>query len=130
MSNHVDRFYAAVSVIASHGNIKQRLVTAFEEHLAVIEDEDLPVVVREKFAELRALMSGVEPLNGEGHVRATVRKMSVPEADECSRRMLDLYTDMVNLYKGVEESPAISIGDQGIGDQTRVPPFLVKQLNS
>ena len=33
MSNHVDRFYATVSVVASHGNIKQRLVAAFEEHL-------------------------------------------------------------------------------------------------
>jgi len=125
MSNHVDRFYAAVSVVASHGNIKQRLVTAFEEHLAVIEDEDLPVVVREKFAELRALMSGVEPLNGEGHVRATVRKMSEPEADECARRMLDLYTDLVNLDKGAGKPSSIRIGDQ-----PRVPPFLVKQLNS
>lgn len=125
MSNHVDRFYAAVSVIASHGNIKQRLVAAFEEHLAVIEDEDLPVVVREKFAELRAMMTGVEPLNGEGHIRATVRKMSVPETDECSRRMLDLYTELVTLGDGAREAAPIAIGDQ-----PRVPPFLVKTLNS
>ena len=124
MSNHVDRFYAAVSVVASHGNIKQRLVAAFEEHLAIIEDEELPVAVREKFAELRTLMTGVEPLNGEGHIRATVRKMSVVEADECSRRMLDHYTDMVNLADSVVDNTI------NIGDQPRIPPFLVKSLNS
>lgn len=124
MSNHVDRFYAAVSVIASHGNIKQRLVAAFEEHLAIIEDDELPVAVREKFADLKSLMTGVEPLNGEGHIRATVRKMSVAEADECSRRMLDLYTDLVNLADSVVETTI------NIGDQSRIPPFLLKSLNS
>ena len=124
MSNHVDRFYAAITVVASHGNIKQRLVAAFEEHLAAIEDEELPVAIREKFAELRSLMTGVEPLNGEGHIRATVRKMSVPEADECSRRMLDLYTELLNLSDGIAETPI------NIGEQPRIPPFLLKSLNS
>ncbi len=125
MSNHVNRFYSAISVAASHGNIKQRLIAAFEEHLAAVEIEDLPVVVREKFAELRSLMTGVEPLNGEGHIRATVRKMSVVEADECSRRLLDLYTELLRLNDGVEDSPTINIGEQ-----PRIPPFLLKSLNS
>ena len=124
MSNHVDRFYAAVSVVASHGNIKQRLVAAFEEHLAIIEVDELPVAVREKFAELRSLMTGVEPLNGEGHIRATVRKMSVVEADECSRRMIDLYTELVNLADSVVDTTI------NIGDQSGIPPFLLKSLNS
>ncbi|MGI9260624.1 MAG: hypothetical protein ACR2QR_01240 [Woeseiaceae bacterium] len=124
MSNHVDRFYAAVSVVASHGNIKQRLISAFEEHLAEIEDVELPRSVREKFIKLRAMVTGVEPLNGEGHIRATVRKMSVDEADACSRKMLDLYTDMVHLEGDLDESPI------NIGDQPRIPPFLVKSLNS
>jgi len=46
MYNHVNRFYAAVSVLAAHGHIKQRLVKAYEENLAVIEDEDLPIAVK------------------------------------------------------------------------------------
>jgi len=124
MSNHVDRFYAAVSVIASHGNIKQRLISAFEEHLADIDDAELPAAVRKKFLRLRAMVTGVEPLNGEGHIRATVRKMSVVEADECSRKMLDLYTDMVHLEGELADTPI------NIGDKTRVPPFLIKSLNS
>lgn len=124
MSNHVDRFYAAVSVVASHGNIKQRIIVAFEDHLADIDDANLPSAVRKKFIELRTMVTGVKPLNGEGHIRATVRKMSVVEAEECSRKMLDLYTDLVQLEGELEESPI------NIGDQTRIPPFLVKSANS
>lgn len=125
MSNHVDRFYAAVSVIVAHGNIKQRLMSAFEDHLALIENDELPVAIKEDFAELRSMMTGVEPLNGEGHVRATVRKMSIVEADECARKMLEIYTRLVRLDGDVEDLTPISIGDK-----PRVPPFLVKNLNS
>jgi len=124
MSNHVDRFYAAVSVVASHGNIKQRIIAAFEDNLADIDDTNLPSAIRNKFIELRAMVTGVKPLNGEGHIRATVRKMSVVEAEKCSRKMLDLYTDLVHLEGELEESPI------NIGDQTRIPPFLVKSANS
>lgn len=124
MSNHVDRFYAALAVVASHGNIKQRLVSAFEEHLADIEDAELPAAVRKKFIKLRAMVTGVEPLNGEGHIRATVRKMSEMEADACGRKILDLYTDMVLLEGELDEAPV------NIGGQTRIPPFLIKSLNS
>ena len=75
MSNHLIRFYAAVSALAGHGNIKQRLIHAFEENLSIIEDDELPVVVKQTFADLRKMMSGVDPLNGEGRIRATVRKI-------------------------------------------------------
>ena len=125
MSNHVDRFYAAVSVVVGHGNIKQRLVSAFDEHLAAIEIEALPVSIREQFAELRSRMTGVEPLNGEGHIRATVRKMSINEADECARRMLQIYTEMLRFDDELDDVEPIRIADK-----PRVPPFLVKNLNS
>jgi len=126
MSNHVDRFYAAVSVIVSHGNIKQRLVAAFEENLASIEDPELPAQVREKFSQLRRLMTGVEPLNGEGHIRATVRKMSTAEADECAHRMLDIFAELSRYDLDAGDAGTIHIG----GEQPRIPPFLVKNLNS
>jgi len=125
MSNHVDRFYAAVSVIVSHGNIKQRLVAAFDDHLALIEDEELPDTVRAKFAELKRRMTGVEPLNGEGHIRATVRKMSMTEADECSRRMLELYSEILRGDDSGDEVTPIRVAEK-----PRIPPFLVKNLNS
>ncbi len=122
MSNHVNRFYAAVSVLAGHGYIKQRLVKAYEENLAVIEVEDLPIALKQSFADLRHMMSRVDPLKKEeGPIRASVRKMSVEEADECAHKIIDLYRDMIR-YSDSAQEPL----PRQIGDQPAVAPFLVK----
>lgn len=97
MSNHVKKFHTAVSVLAGHGHIKQRLIKAFEDNLAHIEDETMPSELRESFLDLSKLMKQVEPLNGEGPICASVRKMSINEADECAQRILDLYGGMVRV---------------------------------
>ena len=119
MSNHVNRFYAAVLVLAGHGYIKQRLVKAYEENLAIIKDEELPIAVRQSFADLKHMMSRVNPGRREGPIRASVRKMSVEEADECAHKIIDLYRDMMR-YSDNAQQPL------PIGDQPAVPPFLVK----
>ncbi len=119
MSNQANRFYAAVSVLAAHGHIKQRLVKAYEENLAFIEDEDLPIAVKQSFADLTHMMSRVAPVKAEGPIRASVRKMSVKEADECAHKIIDLYRDMIR-YSDNAQQPL------PIGDQPAVPPFLVK----
>ena len=118
MSNHINRFYAAVSVLAGHGHIKQRLVKAYEENLAVIEDEDLPIAVQQSFADLRHMMSRVDPVKREGRIRASVRKMSVNEVDECAHKIVALYEDMIR-YSDNAQEPLL------VGDQPAVPPFLV-----
>ena len=123
MSSHVDRFYAAVSVIAGHGNIKQRLIGAFEEHLAIVEGDELPLAIREEFAELKHLVTGVEPLNGEGRIRATIRKMSVVEADECAQKLVDVYTNLVRIRDRSDELMPMNIGEHadgaGVPDEDR-----------
>jgi hypothetical protein len=121
MSNHVSRFYSAVTVLAGHGRIKQRLIDAFEQNLAGIEDAELPLGVRQSFAELRQMMSQVDPLNGEGSTCASVRKMSVEEADECAHKMIDLFGDMIRF--GDDAQVALPLH---LEDQPQVPPFLVK----
>ncbi len=104
MPNHVNRFYAAVSVLAGHGRIKQRLVKAYEENLAVIEDEDLPIAVKQSFADLRPLMSWVDPVvKREGRIRASVRKMSAAEADDCAHKMIDLYGDIIRYSDNAQQ---------------------------
>ncbi len=122
MSNHVNRFYTAVSVLAGHGPIKQRLIQAFEDNLAHIDDDAIPIAVRESFAELNDLMKQVEPLNGEGPICASVRKMSIKEADECARRILDLYGDLL----GFSVSPEDALPLQIEGKQSVIAPILVK----
>ena len=43
MTYHVDRLYAAVSVLAGDGHIKQRLIKAYRENLDDIVEEDVAV---------------------------------------------------------------------------------------
>ena len=84
MMNHVDRFHAALTVLAGHGHIKQRLMKAYEDNLAEINEDELPIASKQLFADVRRQMHSVTPLNGEGPICASVRKMSVAEASECA----------------------------------------------
>lgn len=123
MTDHVDRFQAAVKVLAAHGHIKQRLIDAFANHLDEIDVEELPVAVKQAFADLRLLMHRVAPLNGEGPVCASVRKMSVTDASECAVTVVSLYDEIMRL--GARAAVAVPLRDE---DAPRIPPFLVKSL--
>ena len=121
MSKYVNRFYTAVSVLAGNGHIKQRLVRAYEDNLVLIDEDDMPKVLRPSFADLRLLMNNVAPLNGEGAIRASVRKMSIEEADDCAHRIVDLYGDMIRIIDNAQEVLPVVLEDQ-----TTVTPVLVK----
>ncbi len=123
MSDQVDRFFAAVSVMVAEGPIKQRLIKAFEENLQHIEESALPPPARKPFAELRRKMRCVAPLNGEGAVCATVRKMSIPEAEFCGQLMLDLFAVLV---RENVSSPGQHRLPLPVDQRLAVPPFLVK----
>ena len=114
MSNHVKKFYTAVSVLTGHGHIKQRLIKAFEDNLAHIEDDTMPSALRESFLDLSHLMNQVEPLNGEGPICASVRKMSIDEADECAQRILDLYSDMVRVSIDAGQPIPLQVEDRQV----------------
>jgi hypothetical protein len=123
MSDHVDRFFAAVSIMAADGHIKQRLIQAYEEQLQNVEESALPPPARNPFAELRRKMRCVAPLNGEGAIRATVRKMSVRDAALCGRLMLELLAVLIRESVNNPGQHRLPLkGEQ----QPAVPPFLVK----
>lgn len=124
MTNHVDRFYAAVSVLAGDGHIKQRLIKAYQDNLADIDDEELPVFVKEPFAELKSRLYNVAPLNGEGAVRASVRKMSCTEAGECGVSVVALYTELLSHSDHIDDLTPVSTEDAH-----PIPPFLVKSIS-
>ena len=123
MTDHVDRFYAALLVLAGHGHVKQRLIRAFEDHLAEIHEDELPIAMRQSFADLRHEMQRVAPLNGEGPICASVRKMSLQEASECAGRIVSLFGE-ISRY-GADGQAALLLGDE---EEIRVPPFLVKTV--
>ena len=121
MSYHVDRFYAAVSVLAGHGHIKQRLIKAYEENLAAISEDELPIALKQTFSDVKHLMNRVTPLNGEGSICASVRKMSVEEASECAVTIVTLYGEISRLGDSGQALLPLDGGDKRI-----VPPFLIK----
>jgi len=121
MSYHVDRFYAAVSVLASHGHIKQRLIRAFEENLAEISEDELPITVKQTFSDIKHQMYRVTPLNGEGPICASVRKMSVDEASECAVSVVSVYGEITRI--GEDGQASLPLDHH---DRVGVPPFLVK----
>lgn len=125
MSNHVDSLFAALTVLAGSGNIKQRLILAYEGHLAKIDSSDLPLALNQYFADLKRLMTRVEPMNGEGAICASVRKMSVEEADECATMMVQLYGDLIRYSNDTQEMLPLQLLKQPVAKPV-VPPFLVK----
>lgn len=123
MTYHVDRLYAAVSVLAGDGHIKQRLIKAYRENLDAIAAEDLPRELRKSFRELQSRLHSVAPLNGEGPVCASVRKMSVREASECAVAIVDLYGDVIRLAQNLQDPLPLQ------DDVAQIPPFLVKSVS-
>lgn len=121
MSHEIECFSAAVAVLAGHGHIKQRLVKAFDDNLSELSEDSLPIPLKQPFADLKLAMSRVKPLNGEGAALASVRKMSVDEADRCAMLMVDLYGR--SLRCADVGQAALPLGER---PQDPVPPFLVK----
>jgi hypothetical protein len=122
MSSTVDRFYAAVTVLAGEGRIKQRLLKAYTENLRDIDEDDLPVAVREVFTDLRSRMRAVAPLPAESRVHASVRKMSMRDAGECSAVVLKIYNELM-------KQPAAVPVPTAVEGSVEVPAFLVKSAS-
>ncbi|MCP4299473.1 MAG: hypothetical protein GY783_02705 [Gammaproteobacteria bacterium] len=123
MTNHIDRMNAALTVLAGHGHIKQRLIKAYEDHLGDIDADELPIAIKQTFADLRQAMHSVTPLNGESPVCASVRKMSPEDASECASHVIELYGELSRLRDDCQVGLRL-----GEGDKIRVPPFLVKSV--
>ena len=119
MAYHVDCLYAAVSVLAGHGHIKQRLISAYEDHIDKIRHDEMPAASREAFLDLQEKMHRVAPLNGEGTICASVRKMSVQEASACAVSILGLYRDVARHERDFQHSHPIDTAEA-------VPPLLVR----
>ena len=123
MTNLVDRFHAALTVLAGHGHIKQRLIKAYEENLVEISDDELPITVQESFADLHRQMHSVTPLTGEGPICASVRKMSFEQASSCAAAVVTLFGEISRSQEG--SSVSLQLVE---GEEVRVPPFLVKSV--
>jgi len=91
MSNAWESLHSTALELARSAPIKQRLVNAYRRHLSSLPADQLPGEVRETFDLLMATLHGIAPLRGEDAVTASVRKMSVQEADECAALLVEMY---------------------------------------
>jgi hypothetical protein len=86
-----DCFHFATLELVRSTPIKQRLISAYRRHLALLPEEQLPLDVRESFGQIMRSLRGVQPLRGEDAVAASVRKMSNQEADECAALIVEIF---------------------------------------
>ena len=91
MINAWDCFHFATLELVRSTPIKQRLICAYRRYLATIVEEQIPCEVRGTFNQVMQSLRGVKPLRGEDAVAASVRKMSVQEADECAALIVEIF---------------------------------------
>jgi hypothetical protein len=85
--------FATVELVRSTP-IKQRIVHAYRQYLALIPEEQLPADARESYTRILQSLHGVQPQRGEDEVTASVRKMSNLEADECAASIVAMFAQL------------------------------------
>lgn len=95
MSTTLDKFRGAALSLARSGSIKDRLTEAYRNHLALVDESELPIELVEEFRAVSYALNRERPLlRGEDTFRATVRKMSSLEADEVASSVVRLFGEI------------------------------------
>jgi hypothetical protein len=89
--------FATLELVRS-APIKQRLICAYRRHLAALRPEQVPEEVRAPYIQVTRALSGVPPLRGEDAVAASVRKMSVQDADDCAALIVEIFGLLCRRY--------------------------------
>ena len=120
-----ESLHKATLELAKPSALKQRLTDAFTRYLVDLSAQSMPSEVRQDFEALRHSMTRVRPQHGECPVTATVRKMSIGEADACAARivaLLDaLHRTSLRAPPGVNGLPHVRNGDSGT---SRIPTLI------
>jgi len=90
MVNAWESLHCATLELVRSTPIKQRLVSA-ARHLTSLVEDQLPHETRGSYAELRRSLAGVQPQRGEDAVVASVRKMSISQADDCAALIVEIF---------------------------------------
>jgi hypothetical protein len=118
-----ENFHKATLELAKSTALKQRLTDAFSRHLQDMPASDMPGELRADFESLCKRMTQVSPLRGESAVVATVRKMSLEDADTCATRIVALL-DALYRVRAAKVSATGSnrmVGENGSGHAQSKP---------
>ncbi len=95
MSTTLDKFRGAALSLARSGSIKDRLTAAYRDHLAFVEESELPSELVAEFRAVNRALNRERPISrSDDALRATVRKMSSTEADEVASSVVRLFGAM------------------------------------
>jgi hypothetical protein len=109
-----DQFEAAVIALASHGALKDRLATAYSNHLGDIDVQELPLEAQQDFTELSKVMHAARALPGDNVVRASVRKFSNEEAQRYAALIVRIYgLEMQNQNSTLRAPARIGVPSRG-----------------
>ena len=117
-----ERFEAAVSALVGEGSVKDRLATAYSEHLDDLESGELPKAMRISFEDLQTALHAVKPTGREPCVQATIRKMSTLQAGGHAKTIVSLYADLVCHGERAELLKVVN------GKLEKAPKFAVQGL--
>ena len=97
MCQFSDKFYSAVRTLSGGGTIKDRLASAYGDHLEIISEDDIPDIIRPRFELLRRQMHTAKPNGSESIVVASVRKMSSDDAAGCASMIVAMFSELVRV---------------------------------
>ena len=89
-----DVFDGAVRVLVGAGPVKQRLTDAWRDHLAPLQDKDVPEALRATLAEVRSAMHSARATGGMTAPEVSVRKMSEQDAAAHAVHILEMYAQL------------------------------------
>jgi uncharacterized protein YecA (UPF0149 family) len=118
--------HKATLELAKSSALKQRLTDAYTRYLIDLPTQDLPGEVRQDFEALRQSMTRVRPQHGECPVAATVRKMSIGEADACAARIIALLDTLHRTSLAAPPKPNVQGLPRAAGDtnSSRIPTLI------
>ncbi|HZO21574.1 MAG TPA: hypothetical protein VFB37_03650 [Steroidobacteraceae bacterium] len=123
MSTTADHFQAALLALTRSGSIKDRLLEAYRNHLAQVEESELPAEVREEFRLFSQALTREPPLlRGEDASRATVRKMSLHEAAAMA-------SIVVRMFAAVSGGAALGSWSKSMRSDSNVVPLYQAEAN-
>lgn len=123
-----ENLHKAALELAKSSAMKQRLTDAFTRYLLDLSPQEMPGELRTDFEALLQSMTRVRPQQGESAVAATVRKMSIGEADACAARIVALLDTLhrTSLGAPVKANGQSQARPHALGDtsSSRIPKLI------
>jgi hypothetical protein len=120
MNSTLDLFEAATVSLTRPASIKDRLMDAYRNYLAYVDEEDLPADVCEEFRALTDTLTRTPPgFRGDDALHATVRKMSTDDAAAAASAVVRIFGAVSRASMSSTHEAADSAGNA----VTNVVPF-------